>query len=62
MNPDAINYIFRDFDQKLYSLQIDPLDNNIYQFLSNISLPNLHHEQAMALDSPLSIGELNGAL
>ena len=61
-DPDAINSIFRDFYQKLYSSPNDPLDNNIYQFLCNISLLNLHHEQAIALDSPLSMEELHEAL
>ena len=37
-------------------------DSNIDQFLSNINLPKLQPEQAMALDSPLSIGELHEAL
>ena len=44
----------------IYHKMIPP-DSKIDQFLSNINLPKLQHEQAMALDSPLSIGELHEA-
>ena len=56
-DPDAINSIFRDFYKNYTHHTLTILDNNIDQFLRNISLPNLHHEQVMALDSPLSMGK-----
>ena len=56
---DVINNTFRDFYKTSYSSQNDPPDSNIDQFLSNIKLPKLQVEKAMALDLPLSIGELH---
>ena len=61
-DPDVINNAFRDIYKTLYASQNDPSDSNIDQFLSNINLPKLQTEQTMALDSPLSIGELHEAL
>uniref|UniRef100_A0A669D815 Reverse transcriptase domain-containing protein n=1 Tax=Oreochromis niloticus TaxID=8128 RepID=A0A669D815_ORENI len=61
-DPKQINNIFRDFYKTLYSPQINPSKKEIDQFLDNITLPKLLDTQAMALDSPLTPGELQEAL
>uniref|UniRef100_A0A669EVM6 Reverse transcriptase domain-containing protein n=1 Tax=Oreochromis niloticus TaxID=8128 RepID=A0A669EVM6_ORENI len=61
-DPKQINNIFRDFYKSLYSPQINPSKKEIDQFLDNITLPKLSDSQAIALDSPLTSGELQEAL
>uniref|UniRef100_A0A3B3HAI8 Reverse transcriptase domain-containing protein n=1 Tax=Oryzias latipes TaxID=8090 RepID=A0A3B3HAI8_ORYLA len=61
-DPAAINSVFKNFYQSLYSSQINPSDNDINSFLNSIDLPRPTEEQITALESPFTKEELHKAL